>query len=129
MVVKCINSREYKKKTRALTKPLRIPQKLPSNWSDADCEGDGWSFGNMMHMMMMQGRMDNGRMEQQYKNEVDKREREYQLQCKEMVLTREEAREQRQMMNLMFMTMLNRNAGSNSNPHPSSPRNTSARNT
>jgi hypothetical protein len=33
-----------------------------------------------------------------------------------MALIREEAREQRQMMNLMFMTMLNKNAGSDSNP-------------
>jgi hypothetical protein len=33
----------------------------------------------MMHMMMMQSRMDNEKREQQYKNEADQREREYQL--------------------------------------------------
>jgi hypothetical protein len=40
-----------------------------------------------------------------------------------MALAREEAREQRQMMNLMFMAMLNKNSGSNINPHPKSPSN------
>ena len=110
-----------KKKSRAITKPLRIARKSPSNLSDADGEGDGWSFGNMMHMMMMQGRLDNERREQQNKNEADQREREYQLRREEMALAREEAREQRQMMNLMFMAMLNKNAGSDSNPHPPSP--------
>jgi two-component sensor histidine kinase len=73
---------------------------------------------------MMQGRMDNERREQQYKNEVEQREREYQLRREEMALAHEEACEQRQMMNLMFMTMLNKNAGSDSNSHPPSPRNT-----
>ena len=78
----------------------------------------------MMHMMMMQSRMDNERREQQYKNEADQREREYQLRREEMAIAREEAREQRQMMNLMFMTMLNRNAGGDSKPQPPSPSNT-----
>jgi len=109
------------KKTRAYTKPLRIPQKSPSNSSDSDGEGDGWSFGNMMHMMMMQGRMDNERREHQHKLDMEQREREYQLRREEMALAREESREQRQMMNLMFMAMLNKNAGSDSNPHPPSP--------
>ena len=109
---------------RALTKPLRIARKSPSNLSDTDGEGDGWSFGNMMHMMMMQGRLDNERRGQQNKNEADQREREYQLRREEMALAREEAREQRQMMNLMFMAMLNKNAGNDSNPHPPSPSNT-----
>jgi hypothetical protein len=40
-----------------------------------------------------------------------------------MALVCKEAREQRQMMNLMFMTMLNKHAGSDSNSHPLSPRN------
>ncbi len=53
-----------KKKSRAITKPMCIARKSPSNSSDADGEGDGWSFGNMMHMMMMRGRLDNERREQ-----------------------------------------------------------------
>lgn len=69
----------------------------------------------MMHMMMMQGRMDNERREHQYKVEMEQREREYQLRREEMAIAREESREQRQMMNLMFMSMLNKNAGSDSN--------------
>jgi hypothetical protein len=105
-----------KKKSRALMKPLRNSRKSPSNSSDGDGEGDGWSFGNMMHMMMMQSRLDNDRREQQHKNDAERREREYELRREEMALIREEAREQRQMMNLMFMTMLNKNAGSDSNP-------------
>jgi hypothetical protein len=45
------------KKTKAFTQPLRIPRKSPSNTCD-DGE-DGYSFGNMMYMMMIQSRMDN----------------------------------------------------------------------
>ena len=37
-------AKSAKKKSRAITKPLRIPRKSPSNLSDADGEGDGWSF-------------------------------------------------------------------------------------
>ena len=73
----------------------------------------------MMHMMMVQSRMDNERREQQYKIESEQREREYQLCQEELANAREEAWEQRQLMNLMFMSMLNKNGGSNSNPPPS----------
>jgi hypothetical protein len=42
-----------------------------------------------------------------------------------MAIVREEARDQRQMMNLLFMQMLNRNGGGDSNQPPSpSPKNT-----
>jgi hypothetical protein len=118
-----LTAESTRKKSRALTKLLRNVRKSPSNSSDGDGEGDGWSFGNMMHMMMMQSRPDNERREQQNKNDADQREHEYQLRCEEMALACEEAREQRKMMNLIFMLMLNKNAGSNSNPHPKRPSN------
>jgi hypothetical protein len=45
-----------KKKSKAFRQQLRIARKSPSNACD---EGeDGYSFGNMMYMMMMQNRMD-----------------------------------------------------------------------
>ena len=107
-------------KTKAFTQPLHIPRMSPSNAND-DCEESGWSFGNMMHMMMMQNRMDNERREQQYKIESEQREREYQLRQEELAIARKEAREQRQLINLMFMSMLNKNGGQKSNPIPPSP--------
>jgi hypothetical protein len=119
-----------KKKSSAFCQPLRNPRRSPSSKASDDGEGgDGWSFGNMMHMMMMQNKMDNDRREEQNKIreeqnkiEADQREREYQLRREEMAIAREEAREQRQLMNLMFMTMLNKNGGTdNSNPAPPSP--------
>ncbi len=64
-----------------------------------------------MYMMMMQNRMDNERREQQHKSDSEQREREYKLRREEMAIVREEACDQRQMMNLMFMQMLNRNRG------------------
>ena len=67
----------------------------------------------MMQMMMVQNRIDQ-----------ENRDQEYQLRCDEMAMAREEAHEQRQMMNLVFMTMLNENIGSDSNPQPPSPSNT-----
>ena len=106
------------RKTKAFAQPLRIPRKSPSNASD-DGEESGWSFGNMMHMMMMQSRRDNERREQQYKIEREQREREYQLRREELAIARDEAREQRQLTNRLFMSMLNKNGGSNSNPPPS----------
>ena len=114
-----------KKKSSAFKQPLRIPRRSPSssNASDDVEGGDGWSFRNMMHMMMMQNRMDNDRREQQNKADSEQREREYQLRREEMAIAREEAREQRQFMNLLFMSMLNKNEGTdNSNPMPPSPR-------
>ncbi len=102
------------KKTKAFTQPLHIPKKSSSNTSD-DGE-DGYSVGNMMYMMMMQSRMDNERREQQFKSESEQREREYQLCWEEMVIAREEACEQRQPMNLMFMSMLNINRGEQQQP-------------
>jgi len=80
----------------------------------------------MMSMMMMQHRLDNEQREQQYKIEYEQREREYELRREEMAIAREDARAQRQMMhaqsqmmNAMFMSMLTKNGGDNSNPPPS----------
>ncbi len=106
-----------KKKSKAFSQPLRIARKSPSNASD---EGeDGYSFGNMMYMTMMQNRMDNERREQQHKSDSEQRERKYQVLWEEMAIAREEARDQRQMINIMFMQMLNRNGGGDSNLPPS----------
>ena len=50
-------------------------------------------------------------MERQYKNDAELRDREFQLRQEEMAIAREDARAQRQMMNLMIMSMMNRNLG------------------
>ncbi len=71
----------------------------------------------MMQMMMVQNHM----------LDQENRDREYQLHRDEMAMAHEEAHEQRQMMNLMFMAMLNKNIGrdsNHSNPQPPSPSNT-----
>jgi hypothetical protein len=73
----------------------------------------------MMGMMMMQNRLDNEQRERQYESESEQREQEYQLCREEMGIGREDARAQRQMMNIMLMSMLNKNGGDNSNPLPS----------
>jgi hypothetical protein len=84
--------------------PLRIPQKSLSSLSDDGSGKDGFTFGNMMQLMMVQNRMDQ-----------ENRDQEYQLRRDEMAMVHGEAREQRQMMNLMFMAMLNKSIGSDSN--------------
>ena len=113
-----------KKKSSAFQKPLRIPRRSPSSSvasDDGEGGGDGWSFGNMMHMMMMQNRMDNEQREQQRRIDSEQRDREYQLRRDEMAMAREETREQRQLMNLMLMSMLRKDGGTdNSNPTPPS---------
>ena len=105
------------KKGKGLSKPLRISQK--SN-------DDGFSFGRMMSMMMMQHRLDNEQRERQYKSESEQREREYELCREKMAIASKDARAQRQMMhaqsqmmNAMFMSMLTKNGGDTSNPPPS----------
>ncbi len=85
--------------------PLWIPRKSLSNAGD---EGDDeYSFGNVMYIMMMQNRMDNERREQQHKGDSEQREWEYQLRQEKMAIRHGETCDQRQMMNLMLMTMLN----------------------
>jgi hypothetical protein len=64
-------------------------------------------------------------MMMQHKSDSEQREWEYQLCWEEMAIAHEEACDQRQMMNLLFMQMLNRNRGGDSNQPPSpSPKNT-----
>ena len=89
-------------------------------------DGNGFTFGKVMGMMMMQNRMDNEQRERQYKSESEQREREFQLCREEMAIARKEAWAQRkmmsaqtQMMNAMFMAMLKKNTGDSSNPPPS----------
>jgi hypothetical protein len=104
-----------KKKSKAFAQPLRIVRKSPSNAGD---EGeDGYSFGNMMYMMMMQNQMDNKRREQQHKSNSEQRGCEYQLHWEEMAIAHKEACDQRQMMNLMFMQMLSRPGGRTATCH------------
>ena len=114
------------KKGKGFAKPLRIPRKSKSKSDSDDADDDGFSFGRMMTMMMMQHRQDNEQRERQYRSEYEQREREYDLRREEMAIAREDARAQRQMMqaqsqmmNAMFMSMLNKNGGDNSNPPPS----------
>jgi len=100
------------KKSRALTQPFKTPRKSRDN---DDSEENGFSFQNMMSMMMYQNRA-----------ESEQRECEYQLRREEMAIAREDARAQRQLMNVMMMAMLNRNGGGDSTqpqPPPSSPMN------
>ena len=82
-------------------------------------DGNGFTFGKVMGMMMMQNRMDNEQRERQYKSEKEQRDREYELRREEMAIVREDAHAQRQIMNMMLMSMLNKNGGENSNPPPS----------
>ncbi len=87
-----------KKKSKAFTQPMWIARKSSSNAGD-ECD-EGSSFGNIMYMMMMQ-----------HKSNSEQREWEYQLRREEIAIARAEACDQRQMMNLFFMQMLNRNRG------------------
>jgi hypothetical protein len=127
-------------KSRALTQPFKTPRKSRDN----DDEGNGLSFQNMMSMMMYQSRVESEHRERQSKVEAEQRDREYQLRRdemaqgraeleqrerqskveaelrrEEMAIAREDARAQRQVMNMMMMAMINRNAeGGSTQPQP-----------
>jgi len=72
----------------------------------------------MMGMMMMQNRHESDQREQQNRIDAEQRDREYQLRREEMAIAREDARAQRQLMNVMLMAMLNRNGGGGSTQAP-----------
>ncbi len=73
-------------------------------------------------MLMMQRCINNEQREWQYRKEYEQWEQEYQLCWEEMATACNDACAQSQMMNMLFMLMLNRNGGDNSNL-PSSPSN------
>jgi len=120
------------KRGRALTQPFKTPRKSPNNNRDNDDEESGFTFQNMMGMMMMQSqaesqqrdreyqlrREEKQQREQQNKIDAEQRDREYQLRREEMAIAREDARAQRQLMNVMLMAMLNRNGGGGSTQAP-----------
>ncbi len=96
------------KKSRALTQPFKTPRKSRDN---NDSEENGFSFQNMMSMMMYQNRAESEQRERQSRIDAEQRDREYQLRREEMAIVREDAYAQRQLMNVMMMAMLNRNGG------------------
>ncbi len=110
-----------KKSSKGFTQPLWIPWRSSTLDKSGKGDGsDGYSFGNMMSMMMMQNRFDNKQRERQYQKELELREREFQLCWEEMAIACKEVHAQHQMVNIMLMTMLNKNGGGdNSNPPPS----------
>jgi hypothetical protein len=72
-------------------------------------------------MMMMQQCMDNEQRDWQYKNESEQWEQEYQLCWEEMSIACEEARAKRQMMNMIFMSILSseeERGGTTATRHP-----------
>ncbi len=81
---------------------MQIPRRLPTNDSEDGDGREGFSFRNMMAMMMQQSCLESEQRERQCKNVVEQRDCEYQLHCKEMAIPCKDACAQRQMMNLMF---------------------------
>ena len=108
------------KRGRALTQPFKTPRKSPNNNRDNDDEESGFTFQNMMGMMIMQNRHESDQREQQNRIDAEQRDREYQLRREEMAIAREDACAQRQLMNVMLMAKLNRNGGGGE--YSSSPR-------
>jgi hypothetical protein len=110
------------KKSRALTQPFKTPRKSRDN----DDDENGFLFQNMMSMMMYQNRAELEQRERQSGIDAEQRYREYQLHREEMTIAREDARAQRQLMNVMMMAMLKQKRGGDSTqprPPPSSPMN------
>ncbi len=66
-------------------------------------DGDRFSFGRIISMIMMQQHMDNKQRERQYKHESEQREQDYQLCQEEMEIVCKDACLQRQMKKVIFM--------------------------
>jgi hypothetical protein len=106
------------KKSHAFSMPFKTPRKKSSHTDDSN--DDGFSFGSMMCMMMHQSWMEseqrerqNEQRERQHRIDAKLREPEYELCREEMVIACEEACAQRQLMNVMMMSLLNKNGGDN----------------
>jgi hypothetical protein len=98
--------------------PFKTPKKKSSCTDDSD--DDGFSFGSMMCMMMHQSRMEshqrehqNKQRERQHRIDAELRERKYELRHEKMAIACKEACTQRQLMNVMTMSFLNKNGGEN----------------
>jgi hypothetical protein len=84
-----------------------------------DSDDNGFLFRGMMCMMMHQSWMESEKRERQnkqghqHKIDAELREREYKLCREEMAIARKEACAQKQLMNVMMMSLLNKNGGNN----------------
>jgi hypothetical protein len=110
------------RKSRAFSMPFKTPRKKSSCTDNRN--DDGFLFGSMMCMMMHQCWMEseqrehqNEQREHQHRIDAELREHKYKLCRKEMAIACEEACVQRQLMNVMMMSFLNKN-GSDNVPHP-----------
>ncbi len=78
----------------------------------------------MMHQSWMESEQrehQNEQRELQHRIDAELRECKYMLRHEEMAIAREEARAQRQLMNVMMMSLLNENGGDNVPCPPGSP--------
>jgi hypothetical protein len=114
------------KKSCAFSMPFKTPRKK-SSCTDNNNDG-GFSFGSMMCMMMHQSWMEseqrkrqNKQREHQHRIDAELRKHEYELCREEMAIAREEVCAQRQLMNVMMMSLLNKNGGDNVPCSPGSP--------
>jgi hypothetical protein len=121
------------RKSRAFSMPFKTTRKKPSHHMD-DINEDRFLFGSMMCMMMHQSWIEseqrerqNEQRECQHKIDAELRDCEYQLCREEMAIARKEACTQRQLMNVMMMTLLNKNKVIMYLPPPVSPMNDKCR--
>ena len=98
---------------------LKTTRKKSSHHTDDSNEG-GCLFGSMMCMMMHQSRIESEQREHQNKQrehqhiiDAEQRERKYELRHEKMAIACKEACTQRQLMNVMTMSFLNKNGGEN----------------
>ncbi len=114
------------KKSHAFSMPFKTPRKKSSHMDNSN--DDIFLFGSMMCMMMPQSWMEleqrerqNEQRERQHRIDPELREREYKLCREEMAVACKEACMQRQLMNVMMMSLLNKNRGDNIPCPPGSP--------
>jgi homoserine acetyltransferase len=81
----------------------------PRKSQDNDEEENGLSFQNMMSMIMYQNQAESEQRERQSRIDAEQRDWEDQLRREETAIAYEDARTQRQLMNVMMMAMLNKN--------------------
>ncbi len=106
------------KKNHAFTQPLKTPgMSLLGNSKEGD-NNEGFMSGNLMSYMMYQDRVENEQRDCQHRIDIERREHEYELCHEKLAVQPKENCAQRQLMNVMMMTIINKNNNLNNNSAP-----------
>ncbi len=95
------------RRSRTFSQPLKTPRKSSLGNSKDSNDNNRFSFGQMICYMVYHNRVELEQRDCQNSIDAERREREYELRCKELAVQRKENHGQHQLMNVMMMAIIN----------------------